>query len=125
MALRTGTAMIRWIAPDGPGAPCGHPWRTSVQRSTAVLLTLLTSLAACAGCSSPVAGSATPAPQVVAAAPEARSCWQDSTPGSGSPLDETELVPCSEPHNAETIVANDDVFAPEMAYPSLKDLGND
>jgi hypothetical protein len=117
--------MIRWIAPDRTGAVRTHLRRTSVQRSSAVLLTLLMSLVACAGCSSPVAGSASPAPQVVAAAPEARSCWQDSTPGRGSPLDETELVICSEPHDAETIVANDDVFAPEMAYPTLTDLAKD
>jgi hypothetical protein len=96
-----------------------------VQRTSAVLVTLLLSLVACTGCSSQVAGRATPAPQVVAAAPEARNCWQDSTPGSGSPLDETEIVACTEPHNAETIVANDGVFAPEMAYPTLRDLGSD
>ncbi|WP_240619378.1 septum formation family protein [Blastococcus sp. TF02-8] len=70
-------------------------------------------------------GHAGPAPETLAAAPAAGTCWEDTTPGSGLPLDETVPVACGQPHHAETVVANEDVFAAGMAYPTLRDLGSD
>lgn len=95
-----------------------------MRRTAAVLACLVAALGTCMGCSSYVVGRATPGAAVLAAAPRLRSCWVDSTPGRGSPLDGTNIVSCADPHRAETIWVNDHAFGAHTPYPTRADLAD-